>query len=449
MPSSATILSKLEHSHATDVALGAMPGAAIGLETLDNTHATIASYSEEGAKAIPYGAEAGWWRKILLGITPLFLAFGWVAFFKAARQLSQARKRSFDLWLNAGVSFVAAAGATIVTAFLFSGLAYLAPYLLAAVLGLNALQGLYYTAKHLYLAYKDRENRWQHLKEAGKSFLGIAMNTLAMILNIVVFQTAKLLADGIRDFASDIFSIFMHYQEFMDLINGPVMSGVATVKGVGLGWFGTLVLGMIFSASKINQQSWHMINGTHPDEPTFEREALKDMRRIVSIIKDPGEHPLKRFFFALTAPITLPLYAVTSFVYAALIRPAAALAVGIPELLLRGLWRAGKWAICGDEPATSGSSLEQSPTPSVERERAVPVTVRPGRSSPAAAKSAVSGVGRSPRQPAVTILPSKGSSFMKFQPVVSPTNASLYPKLPRTSGQEGDRQADCELSCKR
>lgn len=343
--SSARIKEQLEHSSAINVAV-VVPAVAEGLGAIDKLHAVAASYSPESAEEIPLGAEAGFWRKLALGLTPLFLAFGWVAFFKAARQLAQASRPGFDLWLKAGASFIAAAGTTLITIFLFTSLAYLAPYFLMAILGLNALTGVYYTARNLYLAYKDKEHRWEHLKEAGKQFLGIVTNTLAMVLNILVFQTAQLVYNGIKEFASDFFSLLLHFDELMNLFNGPVMSAVSNIKGVGLGWLGAFVLGLIVSASKINKQSWQILQGRQPAEPTFEREALNDMGRILEIIRDGKEHPLKRIFFALTAPLVLPLYAATSLVYSVLIRPVAALTVGIPELVLRGLWLAAKCLFC-------------------------------------------------------------------------------------------------------
>lgn len=357
--SSVRITKQLEHSSAMDVAL-LVPAVVTGLEAIDSTHAVVTSYSPENADQIPLGADAGFWRKIALGLTPLLLAFGWVVFFKAVRQLAQERKRSFDLWLNAGVSFVAAAGATIATVFLLTGLAYIAPYLLVAILGLNALTGLYYTATNLYLAYKNKEGRREYLKAAGKQFLGIAINTLALVFNFFTFQTAQLIYNGIKEFASDTFSILMHFGELMDLINGPVMTGVSNIKGVGIGWLGAFVLGLLVSASKINKQSWSVIyNPQLYEDPIFEFEALEDMSLIVGVIGDKNEHLLKRLFLALTAPLTLPLYGATAIVYLMIIRPVAALTVGVPELLLRGLWRAAK-SLLGFENYDAGAEPQQA-----------------------------------------------------------------------------------------
>lgn len=337
MNSSARIKDELDRSQAMDVAM-VVPAVATGFETIDTVHAVAGSFSTEAAAEIPLGAQAGLLRKITLSLAPVFLAFGWVAFFKAFKQLWQAPNKNFELWMNAGVSFIAAAGATIGTAFLLGGLAYVAPYLFAAILGLNALQGLYYTAKNLILAYKNREQRWQHLKEAGKQFLGIVTNTLAMVLNIFVFQAAQLIAGGIKEFASSIYSIFMHFEELMRFVNGPVTSAILNIRGVGLAWLGVFTLGLISSAAKINKESWHMIQGTQADEPTFEREALNDLRQIFKVIGDRNEPFAKRFFLALTSPVTVPLYAATAFIYTTLVRPLAMLTVGIPQLIFMGVY---------------------------------------------------------------------------------------------------------------
>jgi len=341
MNSSARIKDHLERSQAMDVAL-VIPAVATGFQTIDTVHTVAASFSTEVAAQIPLGTQASLFRKIALGLSPLFLAFGWVAFFKASRQLWQAKKRNFELWMNAGVSFIAASGTTIATIFLLGGLAYVAPYLLVAIFGLNALQGLFYTAKSLGLAYRNKAERWQHLKEAGKHFLGIVTNTLGMVLNIFVFQTAELIAGGIKEFASSIYSIFIHFAELMRFVNGPVTTAILNIRAVGLAWLGAFTLGLISSATKINEESWHMIKGTQPEEATFEREALKDMEQIIKVIGDKNEPFAKRLFLAITAPLTLPLYALTLAVHSVLVRPLAALTVGLPQLLFLSLYHGAK-----------------------------------------------------------------------------------------------------------
>lgn len=333
MPSSALIIKKLEPTAALDVAV-LVPAADIGLKTIDNTHAIVESYSPASAEEIPLGEEAAYWRKMVLWFTPLFLAFGWVAFFKAARRLKEAKSITFDLCLNALVSFTLAAGATVAIGFMLAGLAPLVPYILMSVLGLNIFQGLYYTLKHLYKAYQHKEQRSKHLKEAGKSFLGIVISSLALALNILVFQTSQMIMNGLHDFASDLFSLFMHFQDLMDLINGPVTAGVTTIKALGLGWCSAFFLSLVISACKINSQSFRLFAGTASDELTFEREAINDVQSIYAIICGK-RHPsiLKRAFFIITAPLTLPLYVLTGFIYAAIIRPLAALTLGIPQSL--------------------------------------------------------------------------------------------------------------------
>jgi hypothetical protein len=365
MHSSARIQVELDRSAAMDVAM-VVPAVATSLETIDTVHTVADSFSSEAAAQIPLGEEASLLRKITLGLAPLFLAFGWVAFFKAFKQLWQAPDRTFEHWMNAGVSFIAAAGATIGTAFLLGGLAYVAPYLFAAILGLNALQGLYYTAKSLMLAYKDPAQRWKHLKEAGKQFLGIATNTLAMVLNLLVFQAAELIAGGIKEFASSLFSLFMHFEELVNFVNGPVTSAVLNIRGVGLGWLGAFALGLIASAVKINKESWYLIQGSRPNMPTFEREAFSDIKQILKVISDRNEPFAKRLFLALTAPITIPLYAATAFIYTTLVRPLAALTLGIPQVLVLGLYYGAKKLF--SSPAT-----EAQPSPVLREDRVASV----------------------------------------------------------------------------
>ncbi len=337
MFSTARIEKELNSSDAMDLAL-VTPAVEAGFGALDNAYTTIEPYSQEAADGIPFGAEAGLWRKIALGLTPLFVAFGWVAFFKSLKQLWQAKEKNFELWMNASVNFFAAAGATIITIFLLTSLASVVPYILVGVLALNALQGLYYMSKHLLLAYRNQQERWHHLKEAGKHFLGIAINALAMTLNLLVFHTAKILAGALKEYAGSALSLLLHYTELVNFINGPVMTAVSAIKGVGLAWFGVFMLRFVMAASNINRETVQMVRERRLDVLRFEREAIADLRQIIGMIKDPAAHPMKRLFLFLTLPVTMPVYALTTTTYSLLLRPTAAVVVGIPELLCRGVY---------------------------------------------------------------------------------------------------------------
>lgn len=365
MNSSAHIKAQLEGSRALDLAL-VIPAVTTGLGTLDTAYTLANTYSPEAAAEIPMGAESGLWRRVSLGLTPLFLAFGWVAFFKSFKLLWQAKERGFELWMNTSISFIAASGSTLAMIFLLTSLTPIVPYLLVAILGLNVLQGLYYTTKYLLFAYQDKGQRWQHMREAGKHFLSIATNTLAMVLNLLMFQTAQLITGAIKEYATSALSLFLHYAELVNLINGPVKAAVSVMKAVGLAWLGTFMFSLIIAASKINRQSWHMIQRTYPEELTFEREAKSDMMQVIKTIGNPAESVTKRIFLALTAPIILPLYGVTAVAYFSLIRPLAALVVGIPELIGRGLYRAMKCHLFSKKeqtnslPVVEEISLERS-----------------------------------------------------------------------------------------
>jgi len=384
MLSSSTILEKLTQSPATHAAL-LTPAVVTGLETLGNTHTVVNSYAPDMAEDIPLGTQAGVLRKIALIFLPIFLAFGWVAFFKSVSDLARVRrspdkKIPAELGLNIMVNFLAAAGATLATVFLFAGLAYLAPYIITAVLGVNALYGLYNTVKELYFAYKDPALRRHHLKEAGKQILGIVINTLSIVLNIFIFQTAKLVAKGIHDFASDILSIFLHFQELMDLIHGPVMAGAAVIKMAGIGWLASFSVWLVISASKLNHQTYCKFSGKPTNEPTYEDEVVRDLRFIVGIIKDSQQPIAKRLFFLITAPTVLfPLYGLTSLIHAVVIRPVAALLVGIPELLLRGMYSCVKRCCDSSE---SGTQYQEMMLSGEARKQDSPLTPISGQDFP-------------------------------------------------------------------
>jgi len=321
-------------------AVAVVPAAARMAEVLVDTQGIVDGYQEyaqDSSGEIPYGKDAGYLRNLALKLSTLLLAFGWVAFFKSVRQLATTPKaqRHLDLWLNAGLNFIAAAGMTIVTAFIFTGLAYVAPYIIAAILGLNALQGLFYAGVNLYRAWNTRnaEKRWQYLVEAGKQIVfGIVLNSLAMVLNIFVFQTANLIANALKEYASDFFSIIMHFEELMNAVN-TATANANKIKPVASAWAILVAIKAMIGLSEVYRETKAAFLMGTPKPLRYEMTAWQDMKWILGMIMDKDQPFWKRALLALTSPATLSLYALTATVHFAFVRPLSMLVIGVPTEL--------------------------------------------------------------------------------------------------------------------
>ena len=321
--------------------LAIAPAAQVGLETTETAYQLAKTYSPESASEIPLGSIAGLLRKIAWGFTALFLAFGWVDFFRALRKAregssSYSKKEKREAWANVAVSFISAAGITLALGFLLAGMFYVAPYILAIVLGASILQGLYYVVSNLTKAYQNQNKaeRRKHLKQAGIAAFQMVFNALALTLNILIFQAAALIAGGIKEFASSFISIIFHYADLMNFIHGPVAAAIATIRGVGFAWLGLFAVSLTAFFVKLNRESVQCMKGKKPSSPTFEQEAWADMRSIVNVIKDSNRSLLLRGVLVLTAPLTLPLYFTSLVLHAFVLRPVAAITIGIPQFIL-------------------------------------------------------------------------------------------------------------------
>jgi hypothetical protein len=272
-------------------------------------------------------------KNILLYISPIFLAFGWLNFFKAVKAFWQAKNKNYERLIDLLVSFVNAAGLTIVFAFLVAGVAgliYAAPYVLIAILGLNALRGIYYVIKSIIQAInsKTSQERWQHIKEAGWHLLGIITSSLGIALNVLLLSSEFIIEVAQKGFSISVSFTINHLKP---------MIAIATA------WVAAIMLNFLSAAAKINQETWNTCAGRKNKKTTFEQEAIQDVKSIINIIISGKEPFAKRFFLAVSSPITLPIYAITCFIHVTVVRAAAALIIGIPQSICQAIYSGIKY----------------------------------------------------------------------------------------------------------
>ncbi len=367
---SATIKTLLRNRSAPMDGAMILPAISYGLNALNSAYTLTNYYSPPLAAHVPLREEAGYWYKPLLAITPILLAFGWVDFFKAVSRYLQAADKDWTLVLDIIFRLIVASGATLATLFMLTSLAYIGPYILAALLGMNSIIGLYSICHCLKLAYQEPGHRWRHLKMAGEAFLGIAINTLAMALNFMIFQSATLILGRIKEFASSLFDILSHLEDLMVFLNGPVNKDIANIKIVGLAWLASVGVKLLISAWRINRQTWKMLL-SQPHEKSgmpYDMEAWHDVKKIFSALGNSDIDSGTKVVLSLT----LPFYLATITLYAILFRPVAALALGLPQLLLNGFCYLG----------TSKDSGKKGGGAPVEKREATPLGLEEGITTP-------------------------------------------------------------------
>ncbi len=117
-----------------------------------------------------------------------FLFFLWVNFYRSANSFFHAKNKKWNHYLDFTVNSVATLGLTALYIFSIASLgtacAYVAPYLLTAVLGVKVITSVYNCAKNLYYLYKTGDMAF--LTEAAKQLLSIVTYAFGLILTLLL-----------------------------------------------------------------------------------------------------------------------------------------------------------------------------------------------------------------------------------------------------------------------
>lgn len=143
---------------------------------------------------IQYFSEFGFssWSSYLTKIPFLGLLGQWIETFAAAKRLYQAENKNIFAYFDFGSHLLSTLAWTAIYGFVVAGAtAVIAPALPWITLGLGIFYGVVGLGKaaiSLYEAYHatTSEERWEHLKNAGKHVLGIVINVCACVASFVL-----------------------------------------------------------------------------------------------------------------------------------------------------------------------------------------------------------------------------------------------------------------------
>lgn len=302
-----------------------------------------------------------WFSKGLSFIAPLFIAFGWVNFFESTIKLAKAKDKSFSLWSECILSFLTAAGSTLIFALVLAaipGIIYAAPYVLGVIVGLNILRGLFRLCKSVVACgeasdkadqTKDLDEKIQYKKEAGNHaktawlhFLGIICNILSLVAIVYVFKAFEIKTHPNVDasFLSGMDpSTTVNAGQFGNTAAQYLQSNIVdsanafsnTAFNLFISIFTLAIPGLLMKACRTNKESLAVFYGEKKMTDTFEGQAIQRMKSVLDC-QDENTHPGVRIAKLLVSPVVIACYGVTAIAHF-LFRPLSIIVLGLPQML--------------------------------------------------------------------------------------------------------------------
>lgn len=144
----------------------------------------------------------GFAAKLSSFLFPLAFITGWANTWENIKRYRNDKNKNFEKTLDLGVNITMQAVSTTILALILAGVLFVAPYLLAAMLGLGMAYGLYNIVKHSYRAYcaqkeGNKEQRNAHLGAIPLQLIVTAINALGFVANLsMAFHIGPQLTDS-------------------------------------------------------------------------------------------------------------------------------------------------------------------------------------------------------------------------------------------------------------
>ncbi len=238
-------------------------------------------------------------------ISPYLSFLSPIAFWEESKRFYNEKNKSFEKTLDFSVTQIKRVVAVTATLLALTGVAYLAPYLIAGLLGLGVVYASFCIVKHLYRAYHahkegDTEKRNQHLWGVAKQALNLAVETLGFMLNLsFCFNIGSKLADAL--------GLLQAGKLFKSLDMTKAAGAIFQATKPLLYGFGVLItLGLTKTAFNYNQETWQALKSPKQTLKNVVEKYKTTCRNLWQAFEKPMNLVKKTVYFP---PLTLVLSA--------------------------------------------------------------------------------------------------------------------------------------------